>query len=289
MKSIIKLCVLLVTISLFTACSFDTIAPATKGKILTTAGYSNDILEPGKYTLWGRDKMVTLDTSTNTYLEAVNVKLADKLELQTEVRFRVRVAGTTAVINSMFNDIPAGPDFHVAFSDVYNVYGQMAVRNVVREIISPYNVDEVHQNYVRLSDEISAALKEALVNTPLEVSEVALGNIEYPEVVVTAINEAEERRLQIAREEAQAAIDILKAENARIVAEANYQVEMTRARTIRDTNATIAEGITPEILELRKIEALELMATNQNAVFMPFDSINSPGAQVRMFNQQVRN
>lgn len=266
-------------------CSFETIEPATKGKILTTSGYMPEVLEPGKYTMWWRQKLITIDTSTNTYMEPVTVKLADKLELNAEVRFRSRIAGTPQIINAMFNDIKPGDDQHVSFSEVYNVYGQMLVRNIVREVISPYNVNEVHVNYSRLSDEIAVALRAALSNTPIEISEVALGNIEYPAVVVAAINQAEERRLQIEREEAQAAIDLLKKENERAIAEANYQVEMTRARTIRDTNSTIAEGITPEILALRQIEAQEKMAENNRAVFMPYQALESVGANMRIFNQ----
>ncbi len=97
-------------------CSFEVVEPATKGKILTTAGYDPDILEPGKYTLWGRDKLITLQTNTNTYKESVNVVLADKLTLRADVRFRGRVAGTEKTLNMMFNDISAGEDKEKLFA-----------------------------------------------------------------------------------------------------------------------------------------------------------------------------
>lgn len=287
MKKSLVMTLLVLSSALFTtACSFETVEPATKGKILSPSGYSPEVLPPGKYTTWFRQQLVTLDTSTNTYEEPVTVKMSDKLTLTADVRFRARIGGAASTINSMFNDIQAGDDNRIEFGEVYRIYGQPAVRNVTREVLSQYTVDDVHLNYARLSGEIGAALASRLEGTPIEISEVALGEIDYPDVVNKAINLAEERRLQIEAEQAQAEIDQVKKENERILAEAEYQVEMTRAQTIRDRNTTIAEGLTPAVLELRRIEALERMAENENAVFMPYEALVTPGASVQMFNRQ---
>lgn len=268
---------------LLQACSWKTIPPANVGKILTTSGYNEDVLPPGKYTLWGRDRMITLDTSTNVYTESVTVKMKDKLELTADVKFRARIGGGAQSINAMFNDVQAGEDSHIGFTELCVVYGQMVVRNVAREVLSPYNVDDVHLNYSRLSEELGAALVTALEGTPIEVSDVAIGNIDYPSVVTEAINIAEQRRLQIEAEQAQAEIDQVKRTNDQILAELEYEVEMTRARTIRDANNTISEGLTPPILELRRIEAITAMTENKSAVFLPFESMGTAGASVKMF------
>ena len=110
---------LLVTAILFaSACSFPTVPPTAKGKVLTTAGYEPDIKEPGKYTLWGRDTMVLIETNTNTYKEHVSIILSDKLTLSAEVRFRGRLAGSSKVLNAMFNDIQPGADNTVSINEV---------------------------------------------------------------------------------------------------------------------------------------------------------------------------
>ena len=75
-------------------CSFEVVPPTAKGKILTTAGYSSDILEPGKYTLWDRDELIVLETNTAIYKESVKVILSDKLELEVDIRFRGRIVGS---------------------------------------------------------------------------------------------------------------------------------------------------------------------------------------------------
>ena len=52
---------------------------------------------------------------------------------------------------------------------------------------------------------------------------------------------------------------------------------------VRDKNKIIGEGVTPELIELRRLEVLEAMAANESAVFMPVEAMTSTGAQVRMF------
>ena len=284
MKYTTKLALIIIT--LFTVgCSWEVVPPATKGKILTTSGYSPDVLEPGKYTLWGRDTLVTLETNPSTYKEVVNVVLADKLTLMVDIRFRGRIAGTEKVINAMFNDIKPGDDNVVSFNEVYAIYGKMAVRNKTREIISTYNVEDVHKNYSRLSGEVGAVLTEVLKGTPLEISDVALGSIKYPDVVTQAIDAAKGRELAIKKEEAQAAIDLVKKKNERLLAEADYQIDITKAKAIRDKNKIIGQGVTPELLKLRALEVQEAMAKNGSAVFMPYEAMGSTGAQMRMFQK----
>lgn len=149
-----------------------------------------------------------------------------------------------------------------------------------------YNVDEVHKNYARLSTEIAGVLSKELVNTPLEISDVALGNIGYPAVVTKAIEIAEERRLAIDREKAQAVIDMTKKKNERALAEADYQIKITQAKAVRDANKIIGEGVTPELLKLRALEVQEAMSKNGSAVFMPYEAMNTVGAQTRIYSKQ---
>ena len=179
MKYLTKILTVISVLSM-AACSFDVVPPAHKGKILSPSGYEPDVLETGKVTTWLRDELILLDVSTKTYSETVSVILADKLTLKADIKFRGRIGNNPKIINSMFNDITAGDDNVVSFNEVYNVYGKMLVRNKAREILSTYTVEDIHKNYARLSKEIAKALEEPLKRTPLEVSDIALGNIGYP-------------------------------------------------------------------------------------------------------------
>lgn len=278
---------LLVMVSIFAVgCTPATVPPAHKGKILSASGYQPDILEPGKLWLTPREDLVLIETRTNTYKESVKVILQDKQTLAVEVRFRGRIKGNAKILNAMFNDITTGDDQVVQFTEVYGVYGRMAVRNKTREVIGQYNVDEVHKNYARLSSEISKSLVSELQNTPVEISDVAMGDIKYPDVVTKAIEATEERRLAITKEEAQAEIEATKKKNEQRLAELDYQTRMTKAKTIRDENKTIGEGITPQLLELKRLEVQQAMVEasgEKTTIFMPYESLNNSGAQNRIY------
>ena len=190
-----------------------------------------------------------------------------------------------SLVNSMFNDIAAGNDATIEFNEVYNVYGRMVVRNKTREILSQYSVEDVHKNYARLSKEIDIAITNGLKGTPLEISDVSLGNIQYPSVVTDAVNAAKERDLAIKKEEAQAKIDLTKKKNERLLAEADYQIKITRAKAIRDSNKIIGEGITEALLKLSALEVQERMADNKSAVFVPYEALGSFGLQNRIYSK----
>lgn len=268
-------------------CSPVTVPPAHAGKFLTPSGYQPEIMPSGKYWEGVREELILIETKTDTYTENVKVVLKDKLTLHVEVRFQGRLKGDKNTLNTMFNDITAGNDQLVEFREVYAVYGKMAVQNKVREIVSQYSVDDVHKNYARLSGEISETLQKVLVNTPLEISSVAVGNIQYPDVVTKAIEAAEERRLAITKEEANREIELTKKENDRLIAEAEYQVRMTKAKTVRDENKMLAEGITPALLQLKQLEVQQTLAENagEGTVYVPVEFGNSSGVSNRMFDK----
>ena len=265
---------------------YQSIPPATKGKLLSSSGYSPEVLSPGRQWVGITERLVLLDTSTKTYKENVKVILSDKLTLNVDVRFSGRIAGSSKVINSMFNDIKAGNDKYISFDEVYKVYGQMIVRNKTREVIGDYNVDEVHKNYKRLSQELTLSMSDALQATPLEISNITLGNIQYPSVVTTAIEMTEKRRLDIEKEKANQAIELLKRKNQQALALADYDIEMTKAKAIRDKNRIIGEGITEALIKLKQLEVQEAMGKNGNSsVFIPYESLNNSGLNHKLFNK----
>lgn len=267
-----------------TACSFETVPPAHKGKLLTPAGYTEDVIESGKITTWPRQTLILLETGTGTFKESMSVIMRDKLTLKFDVRFRARIAGTDAVINSMFNDITPD-DQRITLARVYHTYGKMVVRNKAREVLSSYSVEDVHTNYKKISSELYNAIQPAIEGTPITMSDIALANIKYPDVITNAVEIAKERELAIEKEEAQAKINLTKKKNERRLAEADYQIRITKAKAIRDENKLISQGVTPELIEFRRLEVLEKMSDNQNAVFMPVEAMTSVGAQTRIYSK----
>jgi regulator of protease activity HflC (stomatin/prohibitin superfamily) len=267
-----------------TGCGYATVPPAMKGKVLTTSGYSADVKETGKYLLWGRDEMVLLDTSTQTYGEPVEVKMTDNLNLKFDVRFRTRIAGGQDVINAMFNDIVAQNNA-VTLPMVYKVYGRDVVQSVARSVVGKYGTEEVAANFDKITADLATQLKEKLKNSPLEMSNITLGNLDYPTTIDEAYAAQGAKRLAIETEANNQAVEMVKKTNALKLAEANYAIEVKKAETLRDTNALTAAGLSPALLAYRALEVQEKMAENKSAVFVPYDALNTTGVNNRIFNK----
>lgn len=288
---LIKTLVVTFTMLIFLAgCTFDSIPPAHKGKLLTGSGYQDAVLEPGRQFRWWWQDLILLDTSTQTFTEPMVVILQDRLELRFEVRFRARMVGDDTVINAMFNDIKI--DKHVGvlpLETVYRTYGQMIIQNQARAVLNQYTSHEVFLNYARISQELAESIRPELANTPISLENVIIGEIKFPEVVTKAVEVAKERELDIERERAQNEIEMLRRENEKRLAEAEYETRLTRARTIRDENRMIAEGISPDLLQWRSLEIQEKFAEASqrggNQTFIPIEALGNTGAHVRMFQQ----
>jgi regulator of protease activity HflC (stomatin/prohibitin superfamily) len=282
----IKLIAAFAILALSVGCT-QQVPPAHLGKVLTPSGYSPDVYPPSRVSGFGpfsRDTLILLETGTQVKSERMKVIMADKLTLIADVKFRTRIAGNQKAINAMFNDIVPVED-RVTLNSVYAIYGKMLVRNKGREILSSYTVEDVHKNYARISSEIHNAMTDAFAGIPLEISDVALGNIQYPAVVTAAVEKAAERKMAIEQEKNQALIDMVKKQNAEKLAQADYRIEMIKAKTLRDANKTIGDGVTPMLIQYKALEVQAKMAENKNAVFMPYDALGSIGAQTRMYSK----
>ena len=259
MKKIILICLTLFMTLVFSGCS-ETVPQGHVGKILTKNGFSPEVFVPSK--VWvdngpltlNPDKLILVETTTKKYNESITVLLKDKLSLNAEIVFRCRVnSDDQKVLNSIFNDMKMD-DSVVTTDEVYNIYAKMVVLNTAREVISKYNVDEVNQNYARITIELYQAVKGKLQGLPIDISDVTVGNIKYPEVVTSAIEKAQERRMFIEQEEANVQIALTKAKGQEEVAKATYNIKMLEAKQVRDYNQMIASGLTKELIELKQLE-----------------------------------
>ncbi|MNC17820.1 SPFH domain / Band 7 family protein [compost metagenome] len=283
--SVIKTAALaMVAVVALQGCSFEVIPPAYKGKVLTTSGYNPEILEPGKITLYGRDELVLMETGTRTVAETITVKMEDKLDLTFDVKFRTRIGGNEKVLNSMFNDIQV-KDKRVSLQQVYGVYGLDVVQSVSRSVVGKYKTEEVGANFDNITKDLADRLTKAMANSPLEVSNVTLGNLKYPDVITTAIEKQSERRLAIETETNQQAIETTKRTNQLALAQLDRDIELTRARTLRDANSITADGLSPMLLAYKALDVQAEMAKNNSAVFVPYEAMGNTGLSNRIFNK----
>ena len=265
-----KLILSVAAIAVLTLTGCNELVPGgTKGKILGKNGWQPEVYPPSKVWVetftFNPEKLYFIETTTQKFSQPITVLLKDKLSINAEIVFRGRVTENEKVINGLFNDMPMNDNI-VTTSEVYETYGKMVVLNTAREVISKYDVDEVNTNYARITTELYNAISPKLVGLPIDISDVTIGNIQYPPIVTSAIEAAKERRMAIEKEEAQVQIELTKKAGQEEIAKADYAIKMLEAKRIRDYNEMTAKGITPELLKLRELELRQIELEKWNGV-----------------------
>jgi len=257
-NKILKLLLLIAITLTLTNCN-ETVPAGYVGKIMGKNGWQPEVYPPSRIWLannvWdiNHEHLFLVQTTTQKFVQPIRVLLKDKLTLNAEIVFMGRITQNKKILNGLFNDMPMN-DNVVKTSEVYNTYGKMVVLNTARDVISKYTVDDVNKNYARITVELYQALLPKLKGLPIDIGDVTIGDIQYPKIVTEAIEKAKQRQMLIQQEQAQVQIDVTKAKGREQVAMAEYRVKMLQAKQIRDFNKMIASGLTPDLIELKKIE-----------------------------------
>jgi len=271
MKHILTTLVLAIMAISFTACN-EAVPAGHVGKILGKSGMQPEIYPPSRVWLdnnpwnFNPERLILVETTTQKFVEPIKVLLKDKLTLHFTVVFRGRITTNQKKLNSIFNDMKVSGTKPITAEQVYQVYGKMVVLNTAREVVSKYNVDEVNRNYARITAELYNTLTPKLAGLPIDISDVTIGEIEYPEIVTNAIEAAKKRRMEIEQEKANVQIALTKKAGQEELAKAEYRIKMLEAKRIRDYNAMTAKGITPALLDLRALDLRELELNKWNGV-----------------------
>jgi len=289
MKKLLLSISIILGMFLFTGCGQKERVPSGEvGKILTSNGFAPEILQPGAYRICGimdkligkcYNKLILLDTSEGQFVEEVTTRMKDNMNLKADhIRVRVTIKRNPKIINSIFNQIKPNQDGVITLDNVYNTYGKLIVTRDVREVLSKYTIDEVRLNYARISAEIYNRIKKDFENTPLQLLDFSVGRFVYPKTYERMVELAKQKQVEIKKIEAENIIKLKKAKADMELAKARYAIKMQEAKRIADYNRMIGKSVTPQLLELRKLEVQEKMMDNlkgnQNVVYMPYEMMN---------------
>ncbi len=277
----------LIAMMLFTSGCNQTVPQGTKGKVLDRSGFHPEVYPPSRVYVGWWGNLVLVETVTHTVNEKVTVRMKDDMNLIVQVRFQLRMGEKEQSLNAVFNDIKPIDSNQIALKQVYNVYGKMITNNITRKVLSQYNIGDVNDNFNHISADIYTQILEAFKPTPLIISDVALGKLDYPKVIDDAIEAAAKRELEIKQAEADVQVRLTELKGKEKVAEGEYRIKMQEAKRIKDYNAAIAEGITPELLELRKLEVQQELVNaigegDTTTIFVPYSALGTTGLQNRV-------
>ena len=263
-------------------CSKTEVPQGYVGKIMDSNGFQPEILQPGWYYMGFftfHKKMIYLQTSEGQFVEKVTIRMKDNMDLIVDhARVRVKVNKDPKVLNSLFNDLPAQNGKVITLKQMYLTYGNLVVTRDIRETLSKYTLDEVRLNYKRVVSEVSKKIRQDFKATPLVLLDINVGRFVYPDVYNDAILQAKKKELEIKKAQAEAAIQVEKMKAKEKIAKAQYNVKIQEAKRIADYNKMIGNSVSPQLLELRKLEVqqslVENLQGNQNAVYMPLPMMN---------------
>ena len=258
---------------LFVGCS-TWVEPGYKGLVVTPDGPTGSLLDMGKHTCYGRDRMLLFETKEETYSEHMEIQCADDLNLKVDVNFRISLRDfnfqeAKDLLNKQGSKIKwdGGTGF-LSLDTLYDTYVKPVGRPIARTVVSKFQTNTVRENRETATAEIYQKLDKALEGTPVMAIMVSMSNLDLPGVITKAMESRKEREVEIGEERAKQAMKLLKAENrlreaqvlkatraAEAEAEAVYYKIMSKALggptaylNLRDVEAKLAQVAANEVL-----------------------------------------
>ncbi|NTS77213.1 Band 7 protein [Catenovulum sp. SM1970] len=266
------------------------VPPAHVGKILTKDGYKLETVKPSKFRLDPCiaycDALVLLEVSDKPMRESFQLFMPkDQLNMSFDVRMTMSVVKEQ--IDSIYDRIPPNQDL-IPFETVYVTYAQPVIRDVVRQIISRYSINEVASSRESISQELFQAVSKALDGTALSIKRFGLADVQFPTVITNAKENAAKRREEIEQERAQLEKQKIILERELEQAKMMRAIEREKAEGTREVNEILAKSVNDKYLAYRGLEVLEKMAQSDNKVFVPVEALGTVGLQQALFEQQVK-
>lgn len=259
------------------------VPPAHFGIILHTAGYEGDFIPPSRFRLtvcWiGQQcpQIVLISTQDQAITESMDVFLTNS-DLQIddiEVNMRLSVSQDSKTLKAILSRVSPRETEEgyklITFDEIYRIYAKERIRATVRQAVAEKRLEWLLANREVYSNEVFTRTAKALeaINSPISVMQLSFAKLNPPESMRLAFLKAKEREIALQQAEADKLVSIKKAEAALEVAEKTAAVRLVQAQAFADEAAKMAEAITPEWLQMRRLEVMEAMALNKSAVFFP--------------------
>jgi len=265
--------VLVIPLLLLTsACAGTSVQPGQRGLMWRpfSEGLSTEPLKDGFYWRAPWNDIYLYDVRWQSYTENVDALSADDLQVLVKA----------AII---LKPIPEEVYFlaHEVGSDFYMRIVKPEFLAAVRSVVSGYNMVTVPEKSAEIASKVQAVVVDKLKGRHLAIQSVALADVDFPQVVLSAIEqkqakeqekEQKEFELTIASKDAEIARTRAKGEGDSIRIRAEGEAEGMRIRAIGQAKAqeTITKTLTPDYLRYKLYES-----PNSKMVLLP-DNLNVP-------------
>lgn len=290
MKRILaKLALVFATLGILAGCGQKVEVPsAMVGKVLTKDGYKPGVISPSKFRLdfcmAYCDEIVILNVSDQARQEPMRLFMPkDKLNMDFILQ------ATLSVKESSYDDLYAriSPDVnesgvrYIAVDKVYKTYAQQIILAEAREFLSQYTINEIASNLEQVNGALTKKLTDSINKlTPFQVRYVGISSLKYPDIIVTAQENAAQRNEMIRQEQAQ--LELSKVQLERELQEQRMQraIDVEKAEAEAQVNGILSASMTEKYVQYRQLNALEKMAESDNKVFIPSRMLDSVASQM---------
>lgn len=261
------------------------VPPGHVAKIFGKNGYQEQIIPTSKFRLEPCiaycDDIVYMPVNEFTVTEDLELFMpVDKLV----VKFKIRavILPNPAQYDTFFARVtPQGNKIDTAVA--YNNMVAMMVQTTSRELLSKYTIAQIVSSLNTINQELSAKLgQEISTKSPFMSKSIGLADVEYPQIIIKAQENAAERREAIQSEEAQLEVSKVKLERTLQETAMQRKIDVAKANAEAERNRIIADSITPAYIRFRQLDALDKIAESDNTKFVPIEMLSSMSTQLML-------
>jgi prohibitin 1 len=257
---------------LSSACAGTSVQPGQRGLMWRpfSEGLSTEPLKDGFYWRAPWNDVYLYDVRWQSFTESIDGLSADDLQVLIKAAIILR-------------PIPEEVYFlaHEVGSDFYPRIVKPEFLAAVRSVVSGYSMVTVPEKSAEIASKVQAVVVEKLKGRHLAIQSVALADVDFPQIVLNAIEqkqakeqekEQKEFELTIASKDAEIARTRAKGEGDSIRIRSEGEAEGLRIRAIGQAKAqeTITKTLTPDYLRYKLYDS-----PNSKLVLLP-DTLNVP-------------
>ena len=269
MKKTLSILMAVSMLAFAVGCS-ETVPQGKRGRISTTNGWEKDILKPGRHTCYGHDNMYTLETTSQTFKEKLDILVGGKVNLRVDITVRVKSSEDDEQLRKAFETVTAkGHD--ISAEQLYTTFLQMKVLAIPRQLfeVQP-DVQTAVANSPKIATEVAKRLMEEAKQTPLTIEDVQITNYDWPKSITEAQESLVKIQLLEAAAEAQVRADLKRSEGQLKIATADKLVELKKAEAVAESIDIIKKQLAgaPEYLMWHQIRVMGQAAMGPNNCFI---------------------
>src|SRR5262245_8475404 len=263
---------LVLAILLLTAACGTTIQPGQRGLFWRpfSEGLSTQPLKDGFYLAAPWNDVYRYDVRWQSFTEDIDALSADDLQVSIKAAIILRPIPEELY----FLNQEVGPDY-------YHRIVKPQFMATVRSVVSGYNMVTVPEKSAEIASKVLAVVVEKLKGRHLEIQTIALSDVDFPPIVLRAIEqkqakeqekEQKEFEMTIATKDAEIARTRAKGEGDAIKIRAEGEAEGLRIRAVGQAQAqeTITKTLTSSYLQYKLYDS-----PNSKLILLP-DQLKSP-------------